>query len=107
VLVQRLLSFALDGNVADPVALQTIRDALDRVGLNAKTEVDISLKPCETILESMQSGSRAEWRAAQGIEDDSDTQRELPAADDDLVIDVVEATEEDLIETLRDAGVPR
>jgi hypothetical protein len=34
-LVQRLLGFVLDGDVADPVALQAIRDALDRAGLGA------------------------------------------------------------------------
>jgi len=46
-LVQRLLSFALDGKVADPVALQAIRDALDRAGLSPKTgiEVEAALKP--------------------------------------------------------------
>ena len=35
-LVQRLLSFALGGNVADPVALQAIRDALARAGLSSE-----------------------------------------------------------------------
>src|ERR1700746_3566457 len=29
--------FCLDGNVADPVALPAIRDAFDRVGMNAKS----------------------------------------------------------------------
>ena len=45
VLVQRLLSFALDGRVADPVALAAIRDALDRAGLNPKTAIEIEVKP--------------------------------------------------------------
>jgi len=39
-LVQRLLSFALGGNVADPVALQAIRDALARAGLSPKTGIE-------------------------------------------------------------------
>jgi hypothetical protein len=47
VLVQRLLGFALDGEVPDPVALADIRDALDRAGLNPKTavEVEVSTAP--------------------------------------------------------------
>jgi len=89
VLVQRLLSFALDGHVADPVALQAIRDALDRAGLNAKTSVGIGIKPYEAIFEQMESGgSRAKWRRSQGIEDNSDQERPaLPPSDDDLIVD--------------------
>lgn len=45
VLVQRLLQFALDGDVADNVALQAIRDALDRAGLGAKQAVEVSVEP--------------------------------------------------------------
>jgi hypothetical protein len=54
-LAQRLLSFALDGKVADPVALQAIRDALDRAGLSPKTgiEVEVALKQWEQVLESL------------------------------------------------------
>lgn len=35
-LVQKLPGFALDGEATDAVALQAIRDALDRAGLGAK-----------------------------------------------------------------------
>lgn len=58
--MQRLLSFALDGKVADPVALQAIRDALDRAGLKPglEIEVGVSLKPFESILEQIEGGSR-------------------------------------------------
>lgn len=42
-LVQRLLSFALDGKVADPVALQAIRDALARAGLSPKTGIEVEV----------------------------------------------------------------
>jgi hypothetical protein len=62
VLVQRLLSFALDGNVADPVALGAIRDALDRAGMNAKTGVEIEVKPYHNIYEQMETSSRAAFR---------------------------------------------
>ncbi|WP_156431689.1 hypothetical protein [Mycobacterium sp. GA-1199] len=44
-LVQRLLGMALDGDVADPVALAAIRDALDRAGLNPKTAVEVEVGP--------------------------------------------------------------
>ncbi|MGV0581928.1 hypothetical protein ABQE57_24780 [Mycolicibacterium elephantis] len=97
-LVQRLLSFALDGKVADPVALQAIRDALDRAGLNPKTgvELDVALKPYERILTDLprlQGGSSAEWRRSQGIPDGSDTAAIQPAkaaleADADAPVDV-------------------
>lgn len=45
VLVQRLLGLALGGDVADAVALQAIRDALDRAGLGAKQALELSAKP--------------------------------------------------------------
>jgi hypothetical protein len=47
--------------------LEQAADALDRAGLNAKTEVEIGVKPYETIIEQMESGSRAAYR--QGITD--------------------------------------
>lgn len=47
VLVQRLLNFALDGDTPDHVALQAIRDALDRAGLGAKQSVELSAKEPE------------------------------------------------------------
>lgn len=51
-LVQRLLSFALDGQVDDPVALRAIVSALDRAGFSVttKAEVEVGLKPFEQIL---------------------------------------------------------
>ena len=42
-LVQRLLGYALDGETTDAIALQAIRDALDRAGLGAKTAVSVEL----------------------------------------------------------------
>jgi hypothetical protein len=85
-LVQRLLSFALDGNVADPVAIVAIRDALDRAGLNPKTAVEIEVKPYQAIFD-MEGGSRAGHRGEpQPVE--PPTALELPVSDDDGVLDV-------------------
>ena len=70
-LAQRLLQFAFDGTVADPVALAAIRDALDRAGLSAKQNVEIEVgptKPYEQILSRLEGGSRAQWRRNRGEE---------------------------------------
>ena len=45
VLVQRLLGLALDCEATDAVALQAIRDALDRAGLGTKQALELSEKP--------------------------------------------------------------
>lgn len=52
-LVQRLLGMALDGDTPDHVALQAIRDALDRAGLGAKQSVELSAKQPEPWEEMM------------------------------------------------------
>jgi hypothetical protein len=93
VLVQRLLSFALDGNVADPVAMQAINSALDRAGLRAGVDLDVTLKPFQQVFEQIElGGSRAKYRG-EAIEDEP--QRELPAADDDSIdIEIVDADED-------------
>jgi hypothetical protein len=72
VLVQRLLQFALDGKVADPVALQAIRDALDRAGLSPKqsVEVEVELKPWEQMMQDIvfeRGVTRAEHNARRGL----------------------------------------
>ena len=93
VLVQRLLGFALDGRVADPVALQAIRDALDRAGMNPKTAVEVSIAPWQDVLEGIADVahiSRAESRARPGITEPEPELPEpaaLPAADDDAIVD--------------------
>jgi hypothetical protein len=91
-LTARLLGFALDQGVPDAIALQAVRDALDRAGLSPKTavELDVALKPYEQILQNiprLQGGSRAEWRRAQGIADDSDQQPPALVAADDSPVD--------------------
>ncbi len=68
VLVQRLLAFALDGDVADNVALQAIRDALDRAGMAPKTEVEVGVKaPWEEMLIDFANVTRAEHAAMRGL----------------------------------------
>ncbi len=74
-----LLKMATDDNVADSVKLAAIRDALDRAGLAAKTAVELEVgppKPYEVILETIEAGSRAEYRRSQGIADGSDGKRD-------------------------------
>jgi hypothetical protein len=96
VLVQRLLSFAIDGNVSDPVALQAIHDALDRAGMKPGIDVDVTLKPYQTIFEAMESGSRSSFRGesvTEAIEANDDNHHALELEpyepfDDDLVVDV-------------------
>src|ERR1700739_249698 len=65
-LVQRLLGLALDGDAPDHVALQAIRDALDRAGIPAKAEVTVELKPWEQLMgdiAGIATIARAEHRA--------------------------------------------
>jgi hypothetical protein len=61
-----------DDNVADSVKLAAIRDALDRAGLAAKSAVEVEVgrpKPYEAILESIEAGSRADYRRSVGRPD--------------------------------------
>lgn len=68
--MQRLLGFALDGDVADPVALAAIRDALDRAGLKSGTEVEVKVRAFEAIFDTrIEGGSRADFRRSIGIEE--------------------------------------
>lgn len=82
VLVQRLLGMALDGDVAETVALQAIIAALDRAGLSVKHAVEIGpAKPFETVFDELAGGSRAEFRASRGVSDEEVAQLELQATD--------------------------
>jgi hypothetical protein len=44
-MARELLKMAIDENVSDSVKLTAIRDALDRGGVGAKAEVDVSISP--------------------------------------------------------------
>ena len=71
-MARELLKMATDDNVADSVKLTAIRDALDRAGLAARTAVEVEVgrtKPYEAIFESIEAGSRAEYRRSRGIPD--------------------------------------
>ena len=74
-LAQRLLGFAFDGGVADPVALAAVRDALDRAGLSAKHAIEIGVDPApwEQVLANLGGVaqiSRDESRARRGLPPD-------------------------------------
>lgn len=102
-LVQRLLGMALDGDTPDHVALQAIRDALDRAGLGAKqaVEVGVELKPWETMMMDFANISRERQAALE--------RGEIPPAPGSAqpVIDaeVVDGPERDG-ERAEDAGQP-
>ena len=89
-MARELLGIATDVNVSEAVRVSAIKDALDRAGVSARTAVDVSVKaaPYETILSHVETGSRAEFRRSQGIEDNSNKPRELPCAEPDLIVDV-------------------
>ncbi|WP_454231932.1 hypothetical protein [Mycolicibacterium fortuitum] len=73
-MAKELLRMAVDPGVSDAVKLRAITEALDRGNLSAKTEIEVSAKPFEQIAESaamtLEITSRAEFRRAQGTEDD-------------------------------------
>jgi hypothetical protein len=60
VLVQRLLSLALDGDTPDNVALSAIIAALDRAGISVKTAatVEVTLRPFERVFDAITAGPR-------------------------------------------------
>jgi hypothetical protein len=97
-MARELLKMATDDHVADSVKLAAIRDALDRAGLAARTAVSVEVgppKPYEVVFDSIEAGSRAEYRRSIGRPDDSDAEyrpslagsRELLPADDHVVDD--------------------
>lgn len=109
VLVQRLLKFALDGDVADNVALAAIRDALDRAGMGAKTEVAVEVKaPWEELLGDVAHVTKAQHEAMKRGEPLPPTPPPaLPAPADDIVdAEVVEDTPERVGERADRPSVP-
>jgi hypothetical protein len=69
-LARELLNMTSDPNVADPVKLAAIKDALDRSGIQAKTavSVEVSTKPFELVFEKISAGPREPNNAALAIE---------------------------------------
>lgn len=78
-LTNRLLSFALDQGVSDETALKAVKDALDRAGMAApkQTDVSVTVRPFEAVLDGLavDGGSRSDYRRANGLPDPA----ELPA----------------------------
>ena len=90
VLVQRLLQFALDGNVEDATALRAIRNALDRAGLGANKAVDLNVAApaFEKSLGDNTSGSRADYWYSIGDSRSGESpaiERPTALADDDVL----------------------
>ena len=71
-LARQLLNMTSDPNVADPVKLAAIKDALDRSGIQAKTavSVEVSTKPYELVFDRIGSAPR-EAQTALAIEGES------------------------------------
>lgn len=90
-MARELLGMAT-GAESEAVKLNAIRDALDRAGLGAKTEVSVELKPYEQLLDDITgvaSISRAEHRALQGH-----PVIDAPVLADPLDVEVVEPADE-------------
>ena len=70
-MARKLLGIAVTGD-SEAVRLAAIKDALDRAGLKAPSEVVLSqadAKPYEEVFDSIATGTRAESRAARGVPD--------------------------------------
>lgn len=93
-MARELLKMATNDNVSDSVKLAAIKDALDRSGLGAKTEVEITAKPYEQIISRIEGGSREDYRRTLGGA--SAPPLPLASADPSAPIDaeVVENTED-------------
>ncbi|MCA4755261.1 hypothetical protein [Mycolicibacterium fortuitum] len=93
-LAARLLGIALDEGTSETVRLSAIRDALDRGGVTAKAELELSAKPAEPWREVLGNVtgvarvSQADSRRARGlpVEDENPTPA-ITAADETTIVD--------------------
>jgi hypothetical protein len=91
-LARQLLNMTTDPNVADPVKLAAIKDALDRSGLAAKNAVSVEVgisKPFERVFDSIVAGPRIEHTPALetggGILDQDSDKHATETEDDEIV----------------------
>ncbi|KWX21783.1 hypothetical protein AFM11_23300 [Mycolicibacterium wolinskyi] len=92
-LAKELLKMATDDDVSDAVKLNAIKDALDRGGLKAPTQVELEVgppRPYEQILAGIAPMTRAESRARRGLTDSTPAlpggvSRNAPAPDGEIV----------------------
>ena len=95
-MARELLGIAT-GAESEAVKLAAVKDALDRAGLGAKTEVALAVKPWEDImgdLAGVATITRAESRARRGLPDDTPAPAEpMDIVDAEVVDDDAEAPE--------------
>ena len=77
-----------DPNVADPVKLAAIKDALDRSGIQAKTAVtvEVSTKPFERVFDRIAAGPREPALATERDSLGDGTDKTVSESDDDEVV---------------------
>ena len=87
VLVQRLLSLALDGDTSDNVALSAVIAALDRAGISVKiaATVEVSVRPFEKVFETIVAGPRDPEQPALEAPNDADPEADAEAIDVEIV----------------------
>jgi hypothetical protein len=87
-LARELLNMTTDPNVADPVKLAAIKDALDRSGIQAKTavSVDVSVKPFEKVFDRIVARPREAPTALAELPESSDIAKELGQSDSNEIV---------------------
>ena len=97
-LARELLNMTTDPNVADPVKLAAIKDALDRSGLAAKNAVSVEVgisKPFERVFDSIMAGPRDLENPA-ALADESDSAAIEAGADSEIVGEIDDDSYDDL-----------
>lgn len=85
-LMGKLIEFAFDDTKPPATQLDAIKDSLNRAGLRPPAEVVLSQgeAPWQEVFEGISTASRAESRAARGVEDTPTQTSRLPEAGDTL-----------------------